>query len=332
MTTDPAFSLPTLAELRSVADALLPHVQRTPVHHWRGPQIDAAAGADTQVWLKLELFQYSGTFKARGVVSNLLALTDAQRRAGVTAMSAGNHAIAVAWGAAKFGLSAKVVMQASANPARVAAARAFGAEVLIAADGPTGFALAEKLAADEGRTFIHPFDGARTALGTASLGLELAEQVPGLDAVIVAIGGGGLAGGAARALKLLQPSCEIIGVEPEGADSMHRSFAAGSAQKLERVQTIADSLAPPMALPYGYSMCRANVDRLVKVTDQEIRSAMSLLFREMKLAVEPAGAAATAALVHHLHRDLRGRRVGVIVCGSNIDAESFAAHLRAAEA
>jgi threonine dehydratase len=327
MSIESTFTLPTLEEIRATATALAPHIQQTPVHHWQGREIEVAAGPATQVLLKLELFQSSGTFKARGVVANILSLTDEQRQRGVTAMSAGNHAIAVAWGAARFGISAKVVMQASANPARVAAARAWGADVVIAADGPTGFALAEKIAAEEGRTFIHPFDGERTTLGTASLGLELAQQAPELDAVIISIGGGGLAGGAARALKLLQPRCEIIGVEPEGADSMHRSFAAGAAQKLERVQTIADSLAPPMALPYGFAMCRASVDRLVKVSDDEIRAAMGLLFREMKLAVEPGGAAAVAALVTRLQPDLRGRRVGVVVCGSNIDAPSFCAHL-----
>ena len=327
MSTETTFTPPSLEQIRATAAALAPHIQQTPVHHWQGREIEAAAGPKTRVLLKLELFQSSGTFKARGVVANILSLTDEQRRRGVTAMSAGNHAIAVAWGAARFGISAKVVMQASANPARVAAARAWGADVVIAADGPTGFALAEKIAAEEGRTFIHPFDGERTTLGTASLGLELAQQAPDLDAVIISIGGGGLAGGAARALKLLQPRCEIIGVEPEGADSMHRSFAAGTAQKLERVQTIADSLAPPMALPYGFAMCRASVDRLVKVSDDEIRAAMGLLFREMKLAVEPAGAAAVAALVTRLQPDLRDRRVGVVVCGSNIDAASFCAHL-----
>jgi threonine dehydratase len=325
-------ALPQLAQIRAAAAAIAPYVRVTPVHRWQGREIDALLGGDTSVLLKLELFQYSGTFKARGVISNLLGLDAAQRRAGVTAMSAGNHAIAVAWGAARFGVPAKVVMQATANPARVAAARAYGAEVLMASDGPSGFALAEKIAAEEGRAFIHPFDGLRTALGTASLGLELAEQLPQLDAAIIAIGGGGLAGGAARAIKLLQPRCQVIGVEPEGADTMHRSFAAGSAQRIERTQTIADSLAPPMALPFTYELCRSSIDRLVKVSDDEIRQAMALLFREMKLAVEPAGAAATAALLHRLRSELRGARVAVIVCGSNIDAPSFAAHLAQAGA
>jgi threonine dehydratase len=327
MIEDNNVELPTLEKIQDAATKISRHVQETPVHLWRGREIDAIMTSATHVLLKLELFQSSGTFKARGVISNILALSDEERQRGVTAMSAGNHAIAVAGGAAKFGISAKVVMQASANPARVAAARGWGAEVLTAADGPAVIAMAEEIARCEGRTLIHPFDGERTLLGTASLGVEFARQAPDLDAVIIAIGGGGLAGGASRALKLLQPRCEIIGVEPVGADTMHRSFLAGKAQRVDAVQTIADSLAPPMTLPYGYAMCRASVDRLVRVSDDEMRAAMGLLFREMKLAVEPAGAAALAALMFPLRQDLRGKRVGVVVCGSNIDPASFAAHL-----
>lgn len=319
--------LPTLQEMRAAADSIAPYVLRTPVHRWRGHEIEQLVGAETEVWLKLELLQYSGTFKARGVVSNLLALDAEQLRRGVTAMSAGNHAVAVAWAARQFGIKAKVVMQASANPARLEAARGFGAEVVLAADGPTGFAMAERIAADEGLTFVHPFDGLRTALGTASLGLEFAAQVPSLDAIIVAVGGGGLAGGVACAIKAIQPNCVTIGVEPEGADAMHRSFVAGSAQRLAAVHTIADSLAPPMALPFTYALCRSSLDELVHVSDQEMIDTIGLLFRDMKLAVEPAGAAATAALVFRLRERLRGKRLGIVVCGANLDASGFSSLL-----
>ncbi len=313
----------TLDDMRRAASALAPYLVRTPVQAWIGRELAERVGEFAAVHLKLDLWQHSGTFKARGVMMNLLALTPEQRRRGVTAMSAGNHAIAVAWGAAQLGISAKVVMQASANPARLAAARSYGAEILLAQDGPTGFALAESIARDEGRTFVHPFDGALTALGTSTLGLEFIEQVPTLDAVIIAIGGGGLAGGAARAIKLVNPRCEIIGVEPEGADTMHRSFAAGSPQRIDRVQTIADSLGPPMTLPYPYELCRAHVDQLVKVSDDEMCVALALLFREMKLAVEPAAAASTAALLYRVGAHLAGKRVGLVVCGSNIDAGTY---------
>jgi threonine dehydratase len=136
-----------------------------------------------------------------------------------------------------------------------------------------------------------------------------------------------LAAGIACSVKQLQPNCRVFGVEPEGADSMHRSFAAGAPQSIERVTTIADSLGAPHAAPYSFAVCRRFVDELVMIDDAAMRRAMALLFREMKLAVEPAGAAATAALCGPLRARLAGRQVGVIVCGSNIDAATFARHL-----
>ncbi len=177
---------------------------------------------------------------------------------------------------------------------------------------------------EEDRFLVHPFEGPLTALGTATLGLEFAEQAPDLDAIIIPIGGGGLAAGVAAAFKQLQPQCRVYGVEPEGADSMRRSFVAGSVQAIDKVRTIADSLGAPMALPYSFDLCRRYVDEIVLVSDDEMRAAMRLLFLGMKLAVEPAGAAATAALCGPLLDDLRGKRIGIIVCGSNIDSTTFA--------
>jgi threonine dehydratase len=170
---------------------------------------------------------------------------------------------------------------------------------------------------------VHPFEGVRTALGTATLGYELAHQVPELDLVLVPIGGGGLCAGVASALKLLQPRCRVIGVEPEGADSMHRSFAAGEPRPIEAVRTIADSLGAPYALPISFELCRRNVDELVLVDDDALRAAMRTLQREAKLAVEPAGAAATAALLGPLRERARGQRVGLVVCGANIDPATY---------
>ncbi len=321
----------TLAEIEATRALIAPHVFRTPVHAWRGVEADARAGGAEPV-LKLELFQHTGTFKARGALSVMLRLDAEALARGVTAVSAGNHAIAVAFAASKLGTSAKVVMLASANPARVRRCQAYGAEVIMSSDGATAFALAARIEKDEGRTFVHPFDGPLTALGTATLGVEWLEQAGELDAVIVPIGGGGLCAGVASAVKLLRPDCAVFGVEPEGADTMHRSFAAGEPARRADVATIADSLAPPYALPYSYALCRRNVDELVMVTDDGMRDAMGVLFREMKLAVEPAGAAATAALFGPLRGRLAGKRVGVLVCGANIDIDGFATAVRLGQA
>lgn len=314
----------TLPEIRAAADVLAGRTLRTPVAPLHGVEVLEEFGTATRVYLKLELFQLTGTFKARGALLNALQLSAAARARGVTAISAGNHAIAVSFAAKEAGTSAKVVMIASANPLRIELCRKYGAQLELAADAHRGFARVEEIVRDEGRTLIHPFEGRTTVLGTATLGLELCEQLPELDAVIIPIGGGGLCAGVASAVKLVNPSCHVFGVEPYGADSMYRSFEAGEPRSIERVATIADSLGAPYALPLSFELCRRNVDALVRVSDDELRIAMRFLLRNAKLAVEPAGAAATAALLGPLRERLRGKRIALIVCGSNIDAESYA--------
>ena len=315
----------TLAELNAAAEEISPYIRETPVVRWS----PLAGQLDADVWLKLELLQHSGTFKARGAILNILRSSADARSRGVTAVSAGNHAVAVAYAASRLMVDAKVVMPSSANPARVASARAFGADVLFAVDGPSAFELAERLRREEGRVFIHPFEGQGVALGTGTLGLELTRQLPTLDAVVVAVGGGGLAGGMAAAIHQIWPSCEVLGVEPAGADVMSRSFAAGVPQKLDSVATIADSLAPPFALPYSFALCREGLADILTIDDTAMQRAMAILFADAKLVTEPAGAAALAAAIGPYRRRLEGRRVGVIVCGGNIDLESFARHVRA---
>jgi threonine dehydratase len=318
---------PTVEQIAAARARLNNLIIETPVHHWRGPEIAAAAGADAEVVLKLELFQYTGSFKPRGALTNMLNLPPEALARGVTAVSAGNHAIAVAYAAKTLGASAKVVMMKTANPFRVERCRSYGAEVVLTEDVHSAFETVKRIEKEEGRSFVHPYEGKLTVLGTATLGYDWCRQTPDLDAVIVPIGGGGLAAGVACAVKQLRPQCQVFGVEPEGADSMHRSFAAGEPRSIEKVGTIADSLGAPFALPYSFGVCRRFLDELVKVDDAALRRAMGLLYREMKLAVEPAGAAATAALCGPLRERLAGRRVGVVVSGSNIDIATFARHL-----
>jgi threonine dehydratase len=218
----------------------------------------------------------------------------------------------------------------TANPARVERARGFGAEIVFADDGPTAFRMVDEIRAQEGRAMVHPFEGPNVAQGAGTLGLEFAEQVEGLDAVIISIGGGGLCGGSAAAIKQMAAGCKVYGVEPEGADSMRRSFEAGAPVTLKSISTIADSLAPPMALPYSFAARRRYVDEIVTVSDDQIRRAMLALFEDLKLALEPAGAAATAALYGPLRQRLAGQKIGIVVCGSIIDIDSFAGHIRKA--
>jgi threonine dehydratase len=325
---DPHLSIEAIRACRA---RLGERVLTTPVHNWRGPKLTGLAG-DVDVFIKLELFQLTGSFKPRGALNVISGLSPEQLARGVTASSGGNHAIAVAYAAQAAGASAKVAMPRTASPVRMAMAKAYGAEVVLTDDIAGAFAEAERIMAEEGRAYVHPFEGPLTAQGTATVSLEFAEQAGPLDVLIVPIGGGGLCGGMAAAIKQLQPGCTVIGVEPEGADSMYRSFRAGSPQAIEKVATIADSLGAPRAFPYSFELCRANVDELVLVSDDDLRRAMRLLFEEMKLAVEPAGAASTAALIGRLKGRFAGQRVGVIACGANIDAASFGKHLAAAGA
>ena len=199
----------------------------------------------------------------------------------------------------------------------------FGAGVVLGEDVHQAFKVAEQIQDEEGRYFVHPFEGPAVALGTGTVGLEICEQCEDFDALVVPVGGGGLIAGVANAVKQLRPACEVIGVEPEGADSMHRSFASGKPESIDKVRTIADSLGAPFAAPYSFSLCQQHVDRLTLVDDTQLRRAMGFLFRTMRIAIEPACAASTAALSGPLREDLRGKRVVLIMCGSNIDWQTF---------
>jgi threonine dehydratase len=316
---------PTLADIAAARLLVSPYVRQTPcVTLCPGELTDA--GLDCELVFKLELLQITGTFKPRGALSVMLMLSPEERSRGVTAVSAGNHAIAVAYAARAIGMSAKIVVSKSINPARLQRARAYGAEIELAADGAAAFARAKEIEAGEGRTFVHPFEGPRTVAGTGTLGVEWLEQAANLDAVVVAVGGGGLIAGVAAAIKQAAPSTKVFGVEPEGADSMSRSLAEGRPVTLSSVSTIADSLSPPMATPYTYGVCRRFVDSIALVSDLQMRRTMALMYADLKLCVEPAGAAALAGAIGPLRAALAGlRRVGIVVCGSNIDLQSFAA-------
>ena len=307
-------AIPTPAMIAATRQELAPWVATTPVFARPSGAGGIAAGPQgATLQFKFELLQNAGTFKARGV----------------TAISAGNHAIAVAYAAQKLGVPAKVVMLASANPARLALARACGAEVLLAPDGASGFAMVADIQAKEGKFFVHPFNGLRTVLGTATLGAEWAEQSDGLDALVLPIGGGGLAAGVATAFRQAMPNLAIYGVEPEGANGMARSFSEAGPIKMGAMSSIADSLCAPHTEAYSYGLCRRAITDLVTINDDDLRAAMRLLFEELKLAVEPACAAATAAACGPLRERLAGQRVGVLLCGSNTDLPTFTRHMAA---
>ena len=323
--------VPTVDAIRANRARLGDLVVTTPVRKLVDDAVKAAIGDDTQLWLKEELFQRTGSFKPRGALSVMLDLDRDALVRGVTALSAGNHAISLGYSARMLGSSAKVVMPRTANPFRVQVCRELGVDIVFVDGISEGFPKVKEIEAEEGRTFVHPYEGPKTALGTATVGMEFIDQTREtgvtLDAVIVAAGGGGLTGGVACAVKQMSPSTSVYVVEPEGADTMYRSFKEGSPQSLDKVRTIADSLGAPRCEPYSFALNREFVDEVVLVNDDQIRDAMRLLFRSAKLVTEPAGGAALAALMYPLRTRLEGKTVGIVVCGGNIDAESFSRYL-----
>ncbi|WP_268258814.1 threonine ammonia-lyase [Candidatus Contendibacter odensensis] len=284
-------------------------------------------GFECELYLKLELLQKTGTFKPRGVLTVMSSLSNEQLNKGVTAVSAGNHAIAVAYGAQLFGSSAKVVMPKTANSFRVKRCEELGAEVILCQDIQEAFKTVQRIQDEEQRYFVHPFDGPLVALGTATLGVEFVQQAPTMEIAVISIGGGGLAAGAGSAIKQMLPKCRIFGVEPEGANTMYRSFQSGKPETISKINTIADSLGAPSTMQYSFSVCRTFLESIVTVSDEQLARAMALMFERLKLVAEPAAAAALAAVCGPLREQVEGKKVGIVICGSNIDFQTFSSIL-----
>jgi threonine dehydratase len=273
------------------------------------------------VFLKAELFQKTGSFKPRGVLTNLAALSEEQKRRGVIAISAGNHAQAVAWAAACEGVDALLVMWRGASAVKLAATRGYGATVDLEASNPTeAFARLDVLLAETGRTLVHPFDAPLTIAGQGTVGLEILEDVPEADTIVVPVGGGGLIAGIATAAA---GRARVIGVEPELSTAMHSALAAGKRVDVTPA-SIADGLSAPHAGRNTLAIVQEHVEGIVLVSEAEIEDAFRFLYERAKLAVEPAGATAVAAL---RAGKIQGERVVCVVSGGNIAAQTASAIL-----
>jgi threonine dehydratase len=276
------------------------------------------------IFLKLENLQRTGSFKERGALNKLLTLTDEERRRGVIAASAGNHAQGVAFHATRLGIRSQIVMPQATPLVKVVSTRGFGAEVVLHGanyDEACEEALARCL--EQGLTFIHPFDDPVVIAGQGTIGLELLEQIPDLEAVVAPIGGGGLIAGIACALKERNSKIRVIGVEPEKLPSMLRAREAGTPITLAPQATIADGIAVRRAGDLTLPLVSRYVDEIVTVDDEEIASAILMLLEQEKTLAEGAGAAALAALLQ-AKTNLRQRRTAVLVCGGNIDVTLLA--------
>ena len=310
----------TLEDVKAARERISSHVHRTPVMTSR--RLDARAGC--RLFFKCESFQRVGAFKARGAFSRLSLLAAEEKKRGVVAFSSGNHAQAVALAARELGVSAVIVMPRDAPALKLAATRGYGAEVrLYERAEESREKIAGAIVAGEGRILVPPFDDVAVIAGQGTAGLELLDDVPDLDAVLTPLGGGGLLSGVAVAVKALRPAARVFGVEPEAGDDFVRSLAAGHPVSIPVPATIADCLQTTKPGVHTFALVSALVERVVTVSDLELRRAMALLFTVMKLVVEPGATAAFAGVLSGRVPGLSGKRVGVVLSGGNIDPETF---------
>jgi threonine dehydratase len=304
-----------LADVLAARERLHGSIYYSPCPH--SQMLSALTGQ--QVYLKLENLQMTGSFKERGALNRIALLTPEQAGRGVIAASAGNHAQGVAYHATKRGIRAVIVMPLTTPLVKVTATRDFGAEVVLhGANYDEAFAEAMRQCADQGLTFIHPFDDPDVMAGQGTIGLELLEQVPQLQAVVVPIGGGGLIGGIACAIKESRPEIRIVGVQTSRLPSMAAAVEAHHPVTIEPATTIADGIAVRRAGVLTLPLVERYVDEIVTVEEDEIASAILMLLEREKTLAEGAGATALAALLQH-RTSLKGAHTAVLVCGGNID-------------
>src|SRR5450631_2956823 len=277
-----------------------------------------------QVYLKLDNLQRTGAFKERGALNRILTLSEEERRRGLIAASAGNHAQAVAYHASQRGIRSVIVMPMMTPLVKVSATRGFGAEVILfGANYDEACAKALELCQKDGLTVLHPFDDTAVINGQGTIGLEMLDQVPGLEAVVVPIGGGGLISGVACAIKESNPAIRVIGVQTERLPSMLRAIQGGSPVTLPPEATIADGIAVRRAGDVTFPLVKKYVDEIVTVDEEEIAKAIMVLLEQEKTLAEGAGAVALAALLQK-KTSLNGKRTAALVCGGNIDVTLLA--------
>ncbi len=310
--------LPTIDDIRAAALRIAPHVHRTPV--LTSELLSRHCGCE--LFFKAENLQKVGAFKARGAANAVFSLDDASAAKGVATHSSGNHGAALARAARERGIAAHIVMPRNAPAVKKAAIAGYGATIIECEPTlPAREATLLEVVAQTGAHVVHPYDDARVIAGQGTTGLELLEQVPELDLVVVPVGGGGLLGGVSLAVKSLAPQVEVMAAEPAGADDAFRSFGLGRIVPQTAPDTIADGLLTSLG-ERNFALIRQHVDTIVTVEDATIIEAMKLQWSRLKSVVEPSGAVSFAGLLEHPER-CRGRRVAVVISGGNLDLDNL---------
>ncbi|MEP6800921.1 MAG: threonine/serine dehydratase [Acidobacteriota bacterium] len=308
-------------DIRAAAERIRGKVHRTPLMH--SERLGERIGAS--LFLKCESFQKTGSFKPRGALNKVLSLSEPERARGLVTVSAGNHAQAVAWAARISGCACAVVMPTNAPKAKIDAVRGYGAEVILHDDRATLFDRLHAVREERGATFVHPFDDPLVLAGAGTTALEIVEDLPDVDVVIVPVGGGGLLGGMASALRQMRPSVRVVAVELEAGPGLAPALAAGRPVNVPRpADTLADGMTPPFVGALPLAIARVAVEDVVMVSEEAIRQGMRMLATRAKLFVEGSGAATTGALLDGRIRILPGERVVAVVSGGNTDLSAFA--------
>lgn len=302
-----------LGDFTSAQRIITGRIHRTPLI------ASATLGKQNKVHLhfKAEVFQKTGSFKPRGSINKLYHLEKKDKKKGVITVSSGNHAQGFAFAASSFGMSATVVMHHATPPNKISAAKYYGAEVILTDGDP--FETALEIQKEHNLTMVHPFDDPYIVAGHGTVGLEILEELPKVDAVFVPVGGGGLISGVAMAIKLNKPKVKIVGVEPIGASTMWQSLQQGTVVRLNKMDTIAEGLAAPFVGELNLALVKKYVDELVLVSDEEIVEALWMILESCKILTEPAGAAGFAALLFNKVKIPMGSEVVCILSGGNID-------------
>lgn len=305
----------TLDDVYAARERIMTYLHRTPILSSH----TLSRMSHTNIGLKAEVLQKTGSFKARGAVNAAMQLTDEQKARGIVTLSAGNHGQGIAFGAGLVGSRAVVFMPQTAVPTKVEAIQNYGAEVKFSPHMEGIYPIMEAYQNEHGLTYISPYNDPQIVAGQGTIGLEILEDVPDVEVVVVPVGGGGLLAGIALAIKSLRPDVRVIGVEPEGANIVKRSLESGKLEVGTHLETVADGLQAPEAGDLTQALIQHYVDDVVLVSDDEIVYALRLILSRRKVLTEPAGAAATAALLSGKASVPTGARTVSILSGGNID-------------
>lgn len=306
----------TLDLIRAARARITGRIRHTPV--LESEILNTLAGAE--LYFKCENLQEGGAFKARGAINAVFSIPDDELRAGVVTHSSGNHGAALARAARLRGVRARIVMPENSSAAKFEAVRGYGGEIVRCAVGARE-ATAAQIVAETGAVFIHPYDDPRVIAGQGTIALELLDELPDLQCLLIPVGGGGLASGVATAAKAIKPSIRVVGVEPAAADDAQRSFRSGTLTAVAQPKTIADGLRATVSVR-TLAIIRAQLDDVVTVGEEAIVRAMRTLWQHLKVIVEPSSAVAYAAVLEDIV-SVRGLRVGIVLTGGNVDLDAL---------